>query len=142
MSTTIRPEVSKKNKYWISKHRYYELKHFCMQVPEWKKELAVLDGYKSESKPIDVSETGTDESSVEKTAIRREELNERIRMISKAVLLTDEVNGIGNFVLGGVINNLPYDKLNARLGMAIPCSRDEYYEYYRKFFYILSGLRK
>lgn len=142
MSTTIRPEVSKKNKYWISKHRYYELKHFCMQIPEWKKELAALDGYKSESKVIDISQTGVDESSVEKTAIKREEIRKRLRMISEAVLLTDEVNGLGNFVLGGVINNLPYDKLNARLEMAIPCSRDEYYEYYRKFFYILSGLRK
>ena len=34
MSRT-RPELSKKNKYYISKHRYYELKHFCLQYPEW-----------------------------------------------------------------------------------------------------------
>ena len=38
MSTTIHPEVSEKNKYWIDKHRYYELKHFCLQYPLWKKE--------------------------------------------------------------------------------------------------------
>ena len=37
MSTVIRPEISKKNLYWIPKHRYYELKHFCLQYPEWKK---------------------------------------------------------------------------------------------------------
>ena len=36
MSTDIRPEVSVKNKYWISRHRYYELKHFCLQYGEWK----------------------------------------------------------------------------------------------------------
>ena len=31
-----RAEVSKKNKYYISKHRYYELKHFCLQYKEWE----------------------------------------------------------------------------------------------------------
>ena len=30
MSTTIRPELSEKNQYWIDKHRYYELKHLCI----------------------------------------------------------------------------------------------------------------
>lgn len=34
MGTVIRPETSKKNKYWIPRHRYHELKHFCLQYPE------------------------------------------------------------------------------------------------------------
>lgn len=29
--TSVRCELSGTNKYWISKHRYYELKHFCLQ---------------------------------------------------------------------------------------------------------------
>lgn len=37
MSTTIRPELSEKNQYWIDKHRYYELKHFCLQYPRWRR---------------------------------------------------------------------------------------------------------
>lgn len=40
-----RAEVSKRNKYYISKHRYYELKHFCLQYPEWKHALDILDGW-------------------------------------------------------------------------------------------------
>ena len=44
MSTTIRPELSEKNPYWIEKHRYYELKHFCLQYPIWKRARAALDG--------------------------------------------------------------------------------------------------
>lgn len=44
MSTTIRPEISKKKNYWIEKHRYYELKHFCLQYPIWKKACSSLDG--------------------------------------------------------------------------------------------------
>lgn len=35
MSTNIRPELSRKNPYWLPKHRYYELKHFIMQYPAW-----------------------------------------------------------------------------------------------------------
>ena len=38
MATVLRPELSKKNKYYIDKHRHYELKHFCLQYPDWKKE--------------------------------------------------------------------------------------------------------
>ena len=43
MGTTIRPELSEKNPYWIEKHRYYELKHFCLQYPIWRKAYSVLD---------------------------------------------------------------------------------------------------
>lgn len=38
MSTTIRPEIRNDNEWHISKHRYYELKHFCLQYGEWRGE--------------------------------------------------------------------------------------------------------
>ena len=47
MSREIRPELSKRNPYWIEKHRYYELKHFCLQYPVWKRIYSELDGFKS-----------------------------------------------------------------------------------------------
>ena len=40
MATVIRAKISEKNKYYIDKHRYYELKHFCLQYNEWKKAYA------------------------------------------------------------------------------------------------------
>ena len=43
LRTVIRPEVSRKNRYWISKHRHYELKHFCLQYSEWKKTYTYLE---------------------------------------------------------------------------------------------------
>ena len=43
MATVLRSELSSKNKYYIDKHRYYELKHFCLQYPEWKRAYAYLD---------------------------------------------------------------------------------------------------
>ena len=45
MGTSIRPEVSSKKEYWLSRHRYYELKHFCLQYPEWKRNYRALDGF-------------------------------------------------------------------------------------------------
>lgn len=42
MGTVIRAEISKKGKWWISKHRYYELKHYCLQYKEMKEELESL----------------------------------------------------------------------------------------------------
>lgn len=42
MGTTLRAELSEKNPYWIEKHRYYELKHFCLQYPIWKKAYTTL----------------------------------------------------------------------------------------------------
>lgn len=47
MGTTIRPELSKKNPYWIEKHRYYELKHFCLQYPIWRQAYNSLGGLSS-----------------------------------------------------------------------------------------------
>lgn len=32
----LKSELSVKNQYYIPKHRYYELRHFCLQYPEWR----------------------------------------------------------------------------------------------------------
>ncbi len=34
--TKLKSELSEKNKYWIPKHRYYELRHFCLQYNDWR----------------------------------------------------------------------------------------------------------
>ena len=34
-----------KTEYTLSKHRYYELKHFCLQYPDWLKEYQDADGW-------------------------------------------------------------------------------------------------
>ena len=44
MSTTIRADISQNSKYWIEKHRYYELKHFCLQYPIWHSAYISLNG--------------------------------------------------------------------------------------------------
>lgn len=37
-----------KREYELSKHRFYELKHFCLQYPEWKKLYFNADGWSGE----------------------------------------------------------------------------------------------
>ncbi len=59
MPTNVRPEVSKKNPYYIERERYYELKHFCRQYPIWKKAHAALDGLSRRPADLELfSETG------------------------------------------------------------------------------------
>ena len=47
---------------------------------------------------------------------------------------------LGPYLLRGVTEGLSYDCLKARL--ALPCSREAYYESYRKFFWLLSEKRQ
>lgn len=37
-----------KREYELSKHRFYELKHFCLQYQEWKKLYFDADGWSGE----------------------------------------------------------------------------------------------
>jgi hypothetical protein len=89
MSTT-RSELSKKNKYWIDRHRYYELKHFCMQYPIWKDSYSALDGYCK--RPVDlerVSKTGSVSDPTARCAEARAFYAERIEMVARAAVETD-----------------------------------------------------
>ena len=137
MSTNIRAELSKKNEYWIDRHRYYELKHFVMQYPLWKMKSEALDGMRSSS-VIALCEPHNEESKVEEDAIRKIFYENRMSMVQKVAKDTDPI--VGKMILDGILNGLSYDKLSVRKIM--PCSRDAYYKLYRKFFWLLSQARK
>lgn len=138
MSTNIRPEVSEKKEYWISKHRYYELKHFCMQLTEWRRELKLVDGYPKKASSYARKLMNKDISNpTEAAAALREYYSRRIGMVEDTARAVDEK--VGKFILHGVVNDLSYDAMNAKDTM--PCSRDEYYKLYREFFRRLSTLR-
>lgn len=133
----IKSTISKKNKYWISRHRYYELKHFCLQYPEWVREFNDIDGLqKMQMKDIKVS-GGTISSPTENSAEKREHCYNHIRLIRDTSKQADDI--IGGFILKGVTEGLPYEYLRTKLN--IPCSRDTYYDLYRKFFWLLSETR-
>lgn len=112
MSTVTRPELSKKNTYWIEKHRYYELKHFCLQYSIWKDKL------KEGRENADYYE-------------------KRLAMVDEAALKTDDY--LGEYILKAVTEEISYDCLSAKY--RIPCCKDVYYDLYRKFFWLLDGIR-
>ena len=138
MATNIRPELSEKNKYWISKHRQYELKHFCLQYPQWQQTYAKLEDPSIPLYMIDRLPTGNLPG--DPTAKRAEiklYYSERINLIETLAKEVDPY--LHDYILKAVTESLSYTYLKARLG--IPCSRDIYYDRYRKFFWLLDQAR-
>ena len=133
----IRPELSKKNQYWIDRHRYYELKHFCLQYPLWKFYSKNIDGL--EGKKFPVGKSGSDFSDPVGWAVeRREEYANKMILLQDAVMKTSPE--FSDYIFKAVTQELNYD--NLRLVHGLPCCRECWYELYRKFFYILDGSRK
>lgn len=136
MSTVIRADISQKNKYYIDKHRYYELKHFCLQYPSWKKKLINFDYMLKRDADISVDSNKVSDPTERMVEVRDLYLT-RTEIIETAAIATDRL--LGPYILEGVTNGLSYEKLNAR--KQVPCNKDTYYQLYRKFFFILNDIR-
>ena len=138
MATVIRPEISANNKYWISKHRHYELKHFCLQYPSWKREYADLDGPSIQSSAVErMPSSNIPGDPTGKFAVKKAYYLERIKLIEKIAMEADKY--LYKYILKAVTEELSYTYLKSRL--EIPCSRDMYYDRYRRFFWLLSEAR-
>lgn len=137
MCTVIRPEISKRSKYWISKHRHYELKHFCLQYSSWKKALKDIQCSKSASIVERKPSSNLPGDPIGDLVITKMYYEERIKMIERIAVKTDK--GLSKYILKAVTEGLSYPYLKARLD--IPCSRDLYYDRYRRFFWLLSQER-
>lgn len=136
MATAIRPETSKRNRYWISKHRYYELKHRCLQYPEWKRQLAEIE-YAPQSVIFSDTPRGTDVADkTGNTAVEVVRLKLLINSVEKAARGADL--SIAGYILEAVTKGRSYTYLHEKLGM--PCGRDYFYTRYRKFFWLLDKL--
>ena len=138
MATLIRPVISEKNKYWIDKHRHYELKHFCLQYPSWKRAYAEFsnpDMPLSTIERVPTSNLPGDPTS--KRALMKTYYADRINLIERTAKEADEY--LYKYIIKAVTEELSYTYLKNRLG--IPCSRDMYYNRYRKFFWLLNESR-
>jgi hypothetical protein len=138
MATVIRPEISEKNKYYIDKHRHYELKHFCLQYPSWKRAYADFSNPSVSLSTIEhIPTSNIPGDPTAKRALMKTQYLERIKLIEKTALETDIY--LHNYILRAVTENLSYTYLKSKLN--IPCGRDMYYDRYRRFFWILSNSR-
>lgn len=136
MGTVIRPETAKTNKYWMPKHRYYELKHFCLQYLEWKKTYSMLDGYDSCGYE-NTYRTNEPSNPTHNYTEKRLAYLDKIRLIERLAFDSDEE--LASYILKAVTEGLSYTYLKSKL--EIPCSRDTYYDRYRRFFWLLDKTR-
>lgn len=135
MGTVIRPELSVNNQYWVEKHRYYELKHFCLQYPLWKKNRSVLDGWSRKDGTVRISsgnQTNGDPTAI--CAESRAYFSKRIELVERVAV--EAADDLADYILKGVTEGVSYNYLKSKL--EIPCCKDTYYQLYRKFFYLLS----
>ena len=125
----MRAEISKKNKYWISKHRYYELRHFCLQYPEWKKQLRDLAWCQGEG-------GGDPEWSDPtcKSLYEREGLLRKVRMVERCAEAASPE--LSKYILRAVTQDISFVHLS--MVDNIPCGKDMYYDRVRKFYWLLS----
>lgn len=137
MATAIRPEISEKNKYWIDRHRYYELKHFCLQYPYWK-EVYSMDVSPRGSSFEMIPSTNIPSDPTAKHASLKVQCAERIDMIEEAAKRADEE--LHKYILKAITEGLSYTYMKTR--MDIPCGKDMYYDRYRRFFWILDQIRE
>lgn len=130
----LKPELSIKSPYWIPRHRYYELKHYCLQYRDWEKLYKKMD---ASPKASDISSIASRKASgnlTENTAVIRAELKNSMDIIQKTAAEVDPV--IGPYLFRAVTEDIPYVRL--RMMYSIPCGQDAYYDCYRRFFYLLS----
>ena len=136
----VKSELSQNNKYWIPRHRYFELKHFCLQYPEWKKEyIELLSTYSlprlSNNKPR-LEKRISDHTG--EIAIKRLYYAERIKIVENNAIKVDE--SIYEYLLKGVTEDKSYTYLKTYCN--IPCGKDYYYDRYRYFFWLLDKERQ
>ncbi|MEZ3435727.1 MAG: hypothetical protein K1W34_14125 [Lachnospiraceae bacterium] len=126
-------------KYNIGKHRYEELRHFCMQYGEWKEELESLtDTVKAINYSEEIKGNST-KSATEELAIRRAELREKCELVERAALEAD--SELYEYILEGVTEEYASFKyLKYRKNM--PCGKNTYSNRRAKFFCILSKRKK
>lgn len=137
MATMIRPEISQKSKYWISKHRHYELKHFCLQYHTWKKECGDLAGLSGRSDDDGYFRSSIPSDPTGKRVELRAVYLERMDLIRRMAFAADPY--LADYIFRAVTEGLSYTYLKSRLNM--PCGRDMYYDRYRRFFWLLSEAR-
>ena len=135
MGTVVRSEVSEKNLYFISKHRFYELKHFCLQYPDWMKARSEIDGLPGRSAWTNEHVEGGMVSNPTATfAGKRLYYSERIEMVEDAVKRA--AGDLYVWMMRSVTTGVSYAKLSP------PCCKEVWYAAYRRFFWLLDKARK
>lgn len=123
--------------YGISRHRYEELKAFCLQYNEKKSKIdRGISGVSSDGMPRGSSR----QDKLEQTAIRNVTYQKDCEMIEQAAIATSA--DIYPYILKSVINDLsyPFIEYDDKLGR-IPIGINEFYGYRRLFYHKLDLIK-
>ncbi len=134
MDKSYRRELSKNNKYWISKFRRKELEYFCLQYDELCELYKMFDVFKPNViKDICVNAGMSQESFVENQAIKKAEIKSKINLIDSICMEAD--NYIYEFIKLHVTKQKSFIELQTVYN--IPCGKDMFYDRLQKFFWLL-----
>ena len=136
----LRPELSKKNPLYISKHEFYTAYHYALQYPEWKAKYAEMIG--SASKALDYDDMPHGNSVGDPTsriAMRTYRLKDKIYMVESTARIAGQ--DLWEHLLYGVTHEgVTFNFLHSDrcpLGKLM-CERTKYYDMRRLFYYLLS----
>ena len=115
-----------------------ELKHFCLQYKEWKKEYSRCNEAVLFASTIEkIPSTNIPSDITAKYGMMKVYYDRRIKLIEETAKEADDF--LYPYILKAVTEGLSYVHLKSRLD--IPCGKDMYYDRYRKFFWLLSQER-
>jgi hypothetical protein len=143
------------DKYGISKHRYNELKNFCLQYGEWKDELKYKTDAVKSPQITGMPFVGGISDSTCNLASRRAELSKKCEIIEQTMILAITTLKKGNtskllydgdykdlydhMIKAVTEEGITYNYLFQR--MNIPIGRDSFYMMRRYFFYLLDKFK-
>lgn len=130
MQAAIKKREMKLSDYHITIDKYNELKYFCKQYDEKKRELHKNYGLESAAND-GLPKGNTPGNPTEKTAIKNMMLQRDIELIEQTVMEADAT--IYKWLLKNVTQGISYEYLNG-----VPKNRTDFYCSRRYFFYLLS----
>lgn len=125
------------SEYNISRHRYRELKEFCLQYEEKKAELQQI--YTSSTVAPEVAvKGGIPGNPTEKKVMRASNLKNEIKVIDDSLFEAcgDDV-GLVEFLKKNITLGIGFEALGC-----VPCSCRSFYQYRRLFFFLLDKRKR
>ena len=132
-----RAELSKNSKYYIPAYLYKECVYFCLQYPEWVKELRAAPDVKGVRYDRERVQTSREKDATADAAMRRYAIQKKKDLVDDTIAEAVP-EGLRAWVLQGVTSTVSVWALIAR---GMPCEKKTYYKYRRIFFYELSKKR-
>jgi hypothetical protein len=85
----LKGELSQRNSYWIDRHRYYELKHFCLQYPLWRKAYLSIDCLSRKISTLEMTRSTEISNPTAKYAEMMAYYSERMELVQRIATETD-----------------------------------------------------